>query len=453
MGIQEMILSLMLTVFGGTSGNELLDYVDADIYFRSKGVEMKVETLMLEAKKPDVADTASAKEASVRRLLAIRALGNLKDKKALPVLNSFVDSKEMFVAGYAKRAIAKINGEAPKKVVSKNWKLDLPLLPKGSGVVVHSAMSPLEGKPGLMHRVAAMKEMKGIDEMTEEMKKGIVKEFFPIVDRIGNIRVDCFTIAVADNVGGNTGWVTGVVRGEYDKEALMNFINQEAADEMDLKKIGNTTYLMPDEHFAFGLQNNNLINFAAGPDEENLPLEEIQKAIDGKNEKLAFSEKLQKLIQRTEKKGNLWIAGLVTGEMLNVPFLKEFETVRLETELKDNNIHGVVIGEGKDADTVQKTMDTLEKLFTNFLENEFEDMKAQTPKQMKPMVNALETLRFRTREKNGIITFETPNVDPLMMMFGLFAYSSPVQMEIEEAELELKNEVEIKPMPLPVPAQ
>lgn len=89
MGFSEMMIALLFTFLSGTSGNEALDYVDGDLYFKSKGVEMTVESMMLEAKKPDLGEDAFTKEASVRRLLAIRTLGELKDKKALVILNSF----------------------------------------------------------------------------------------------------------------------------------------------------------------------------------------------------------------------------------------------------------------------------------------------------------------------------------------------------------------------------
>jgi len=446
MGIQEMMMALLLTFFGGTSGNEALDYVDADLYFKSKGVEMTVESMMLEAKKPDVGADAFAKEASVRRLLAIRTLGEKKDKKALDVLSSFIASKEMFVADYAKRAIAKIEGKPmPENAATEGWKKDLPLLPKNTGIVINTRLSPLTGKSGLVHRFKSMEKIKGMEKMMDEMEKGIIDGFYPVIDRTGNVRIDSLTVAVADNVGGNQGWVTGIVRGEYDKQAIINFINQEMAEAMDLKKIENTTYFMPEDTAAFAFQDNNTFNFIAGPDEDSMPLSHIQKAIDSKNQTLAFSEKLQKLIKKTGKKGNLWASGLVSGEMLEVPHLKEFETVRIETETKEDGIDASIIGEGKDEKVVTDTMDAMEKIYLNFKQNELEEMEEEMPKMMKPMVTAMKSLQFRAIEKEGIITLEIPKVDPLQLIFGYFMSFS---IEMDGAELELEKEaVEVQPAP------
>ncbi|MFT5905126.1 MAG: hypothetical protein ACI9E1_000719 [Cryomorphaceae bacterium] len=421
MGMQEMLMALLFAAFGGASGNELLDFVDADSYFKSKGVEMTVESMMLEAKKPDVGADASAKEAAVRRLLAIRTLGNLKDKKALGALNSFVDSKEMFVSDYAKSAIAKVTGKplAINEAKLDQWKSNLPLLPKNTGAVLNLKLGSLNGNAGLMQKFKEMKNIKGMEKMLGEMKKGMIDEAYPVIERIGNVRVDSITVAVAENVGNETGWVIGIINGEYDKLAIKDFVNQDMADGMDRKQVGSAAYFLPEDTVAFAFQDNHTISFIAGPGVEVLPLSEVQTAIDTKNQTITFSENLQKLIEKTNTKGNLCAAGLVTGEMVNTPFIKEFATFRLETELKGKVINGTIIGEGKDAKLVKETMAMLEKMYTNFKDNELKDLKAEMPKSMKPMITAAESLQFMTKEKEGIIRLAIPIVDPLEVVLGL----------------------------------
>ncbi len=449
MGIQEMIMALLFAAFGGTSGNEVLDFIDADIYFKSKRVEMTVESMMLEAKKPDVGADASAKEASVRRLLAIRTLGDLKDKKALGVLNSFVDSKEMFVSDYAKSAIAKVTGMplATNEAKSDQWKTNLPLLPKNTGVVLNLKLGSLNGKAGLMQKIKAMKNIKGMEKMLEEMEKAMIGEVYPVIDRIGNARVDSITVAVAENVGNETGWAIGIINGEYDKLAIKDFVNQDMADEMDRKQVGSAAYFLPEDTAAFAFQDNHTISFIAGPNEEVMPLSEVQTAIDTKNQAIKFSENLQKLIEKTNTKGNLCVAGLVTGEMVNIPFIKEFATFRLETELKGRVINSSIIGEGKDAKVVKETMATLEKMYTNFKDNDLKNLQAQMPKSMKPMITAYESLQFKTKAKEGIITLEIPNVDPLELVLGMYL---SVGGGVEE---ELPPFQELPPVQGPPPVQ
>ncbi len=79
---------------------------------------------------------SKAKERTVRRLMAIRTLGERRAKEALPLLRSMEGSKEMFVGEYAQRAVAQIEGrawEAPDR--SDTIRRDHLLLPRHTGIV------------------------------------------------------------------------------------------------------------------------------------------------------------------------------------------------------------------------------------------------------------------------------------------------------------------------------
>ena len=129
------------------------------------------------------------------------------------------------------------------------------------------------------------------------------------------------------------------------------------------------------------------------------------------------------------------------------PLWPAVTALTLNQELKDDAIIGSIIGSGKDAEIVKETMAAIEKLYTNSIENELDDMKDQMPKSMKPMITAYESLQFRTREKEGIITMRIPSVDPFEVIFGLYASFT---VEAEDFEIE-ENAVEIVPAPVPVP--
>ena len=101
-------MSLMMLLLSG-GANELLDFVPTDAYWKAKEVTVSVQTISADLESLKADDTSKA--TAVRRLMAIRTLGELKDKSALPALEKLTDSKEMFVADYAKRAIANIEGK------------------------------------------------------------------------------------------------------------------------------------------------------------------------------------------------------------------------------------------------------------------------------------------------------------------------------------------------------
>src|SRR5437764_8476301 len=113
--IAMMVMSYagMLMMLLGGGANDLLDLVHTDSYWKAKQVTVSVEQLITDAnsKAPVNPDAAAPQAAGVRRLMAIRTLGELKKAEALTMLQSLVDSKEPFVADYAKAAIAAIEGK------------------------------------------------------------------------------------------------------------------------------------------------------------------------------------------------------------------------------------------------------------------------------------------------------------------------------------------------------
>ncbi len=186
------MLALLLSLVTGGS-NELLDYLPSDVYWANKKVEATPEAMIAqlrtgaaasiakdvqtlgnadfaareEASKrilalgpavipqlqkastdadPEIATranalveklTAAGQASAAQRLMAIRTLGEMKAKEALDVLRPLIDSKEPFVADYARRAIARIEGKefASPGPAGKEMASDLALLPAGCGVV------------------------------------------------------------------------------------------------------------------------------------------------------------------------------------------------------------------------------------------------------------------------------------------------------------------------------
>jgi hypothetical protein len=96
--------AMMLVLLAG-GGNDLLDYLPAKHYWQAKSVTVTTENLLAELK-ADPKDKATA----VRRLMAIRTLGEQKDPNALPALKKLLGSKELFEDEYARRAVAAIEG-------------------------------------------------------------------------------------------------------------------------------------------------------------------------------------------------------------------------------------------------------------------------------------------------------------------------------------------------------
>src|SRR5437899_2406532 len=191
------MLLILLSLIGGGGGNHLLDYASSQSYWKSKGVVVNVQTMSGELKTsaaqdiselikqlaspdgqvragasrkivqlgesvipqleqaaeipdPEVSSrvktlitdiSAASKANAIRRLMAIRTLGELKKPEALPALRPLNDAKEMFVAEYAARAIAQIEGKPLVTVgaTPEQKKTDLWLLPADCRMVMQVA--------------------------------------------------------------------------------------------------------------------------------------------------------------------------------------------------------------------------------------------------------------------------------------------------------------------------
>ncbi|MDP6044720.1 MAG: hypothetical protein QGG25_03850, partial [Phycisphaerae bacterium] len=215
-------MMLLMVLMGGGGGNDLIDYIDTNTYWALQSVEVTVPAMKAqlgpidadaaaalagdligddEAKaasasakiksiglaamphlekaarqaqgKPDKAARvqnligelyANVQAPAVRRLMAIRTLGELKKLDGLATLTPLLKSKTLFEAEYAAAAIAAIGGKPFKRpgLSTKERMKDVGLLPAGCGVVGQAVMPP--GKPvDVLKALKAMGKMGGQD--------------------------------------------------------------------------------------------------------------------------------------------------------------------------------------------------------------------------------------------------------------------------------------------------
>jgi hypothetical protein len=71
-------MMLMMMLVGGGGGNDLVDYLDTNSYWAQQNVEVTVPKMQAQLAPADAKLAADAKVDPVRRLMAIRTLGELK---------------------------------------------------------------------------------------------------------------------------------------------------------------------------------------------------------------------------------------------------------------------------------------------------------------------------------------------------------------------------------------
>lgn len=419
-------------LLGGMGGNEALDIVATDQYWRVQGNQPAEEQLIEQISKPEVKDGAPAKAAQIRKLMVIRTLGELKSEKALPALEEASKSKEPFVADYAKEAIAAIKGEAfVSPQVQGNDVKDMNIMPEKVGVFAHAKMRagpPMDLLKELKKTIPE-EHQKGMEEGVQEMQKSLIG----FLEKSGNLRIDTMSISVAETVGDEEGWAVISLRGAYDHAALEATIKEMSGGDLPKMKHGGLDFIELDEEAHLSLVSDNQLVFIAGAKKEALPLESVGKRVAEGAKESVLSKDLQELIGKTEKEGDLWVALLVTGKMKEIPHIQAFKTLRLETTREKDVTEILLIGEGEDGNKVQQALAALEQLNAGFVEKQIPEMKAAMPEASKPFTDFFEGIEFRGNGNLAIVRGKMATFNPLAFMGGYFMMSFRA-MEFEPGE-------------------
>jgi len=460
-GFGPEILVLLLSMGGG--GNELLDFLPTDAYWKTKGVAVSVERLTEELRLADPAAVAplirdlgaerheTREEATrklialgpaaerglrkaaesddpevrsrakeilgaiygvgeqakmVRRLMAVRTLGELKKPEALPALRPLLESKEPFVADYARRAIAALEAkpcEPPRVTKEARW-ADLCLLPPNCGFVGQFAAAP--GGPAAFEKaIKTIKEalpktpdVPDPDRMLDELAKGVCAA----AEGVGNARLDLVTIGLSDDMGddGDKGSIVIVARGLYNAEAVAAILKGEgAASEV----IDGIPVYHREFEGAFIPSSRDRLVIVFGPNNEHLPIKEVVAGIKANRDEPALNAEMLRLVRGIDTAAPLWGAIRVTPAYREAPILAPFETVVFTSQqAQDGALALRLVARGKDAAAIKAATDELEK----GLKEAKEEVKREITQipALKPIPELLESIRIENDGQRVTIT-------------------------------------------------
>src|SRR4051812_38893009 len=320
--METSIFLIFTLILGGGTGNDLLDLVPTEVYWKAKDVEPTVGNLMLELNsiKPD--DTS--KPTAARKLMAIRALGELKSPDAMNNLKTQLESKEMFVADYAQRAIDSIEGKPARTsgVPPDRMKQDLYMLPAGCGAV---GQVQLRSGKALTLPKAKEGEDGAAGGDPRSMLEQTANQMIYIAEMIGNVRVNGVTIGVSEQVGPQAGFVTLYVRGQWDADAMKGAIQPQLPVA---KTGGGTEYMCPSYGgMAVAVPSDELFVLTGGPPNVNMPLDDIGEAIKTNKGKFDEATDLAKLVESVDTKQPAWAALWVSENYRQAPPLAPFDSL------------------------------------------------------------------------------------------------------------------------------
>jgi hypothetical protein len=268
---------------------------------------------------------AAAKALSVRRLMAIRTLGEMKSRAALPALQGMLESKEMFVRDYAGAAIAAIEGrQLPTTKPAADAMADVNLLPANVDMVCR--LNTPGGPPLPVEKILGSFRLAPNDQAQSQLLERINANLVSLAETIGNIRLDSVTLGWFMAPAGQPGNAVIIARGQFDSAAIIAALHRE---QIEQKAVGASDAYMLDDSTALLVPNDNLAVLVVAETNGELPIEATLKALDQAHGGFAQNAELVKLAQSVDTSQPFWMVTRIADIAQMFDFLPAFKTATL----------------------------------------------------------------------------------------------------------------------------
>jgi hypothetical protein len=349
----------ILMMLIGSGATDLLDVLHTEAYWKAKQVNVSVEQLITDATAAKAADAgagaaeAPANAASVRRLMAIRTLGERKEAQATAPLQALLGSKEPFVADYAKAAPAAIQGQplARAAASAEARMADVWLLPSQIDLVAQAIPTgkPLNGGDifGDMPLPPGMNKAELLEKMTADL--------LPVVEAVGNVRLAAVTVGFYANTPNEPGYAVIVARGQYDAKAAAAALSQH---QVPTTTIDGMEVYQPDKSVAVILASDARAVLITADRNGKLPLEEVVASIKKDSGNLHDNAEMAKLIGQVDTSQPIWAVVKMTDGLRQVmPPLAAFDVATLVVSQKEDVLSLSLKAEGTDAEKVKMAVE------------------------------------------------------------------------------------------------
>lgn len=480
MAADSNLITLLLFLLTGGGGGDLVECIPVDTYWQVKDVKPDTPTLLAElttAETPDVSaeiedlgspdagvrDAAAQKilaagtgvlpqlrkaaaaedielEASrrlrvlitqvivdskpreVRRLMAIRTLGQRKEKGALATLQDLSASEEPFIAEYASRAIARIEG-APlpeTKGLTETMKADLQLLLAGCAIVGQVRGMP-ELTPSFEQAVLDLKLKPNQRQWRLEMVTHMLVDY---AERLGNLRVDGMTFGLSGDLSERGGFAVAILRGQYDPDLAVVAARQARLPFLDVN--GADVYQWGPEG-AFFIHSPSQLIFMASHDPADLPSAAMVEAIKSGKGTLANEKSLMALLENVDRTSAIWAAGQPVAAMKEAAILRDFDSVALTGAVKGKALHLTISGRGADPQRVKAAADTARQFVRDLAPTLNEVVLWMPP--LQPMADAVLGFRIETKDNTATATTTYQGSITSLYLFSLAPFTLPTVVE------------------------
>jgi len=402
-------------------------------------VAAQLQKAQAEAKDPEVAAACkdmlgklarSANTAQVRKLMAICTLGELKAKGAVGALRELAKSEEMFVADYANRSLAQIEGRPwDIKADAARRDRDVWLLPEKCGVVgqMNAAVGSMTGQElsaGLSD--ATLKRM-GMSR--EEAAGAITGQVIQVAEQVGNVRLEGLTVGVSDEASMQGLWFVIVAQGKFDPEAVGKVIEMMPFEKMTRRMEGKVAVYEPGNsraEVAFLLDGSERLVMIAAPSPEST--KEITDAMlaalkEGKG-KLGDSADFAALVKGADRTAPLWAVAKISESYRQGAAVAPFDTISATATIKDGKVSAKIAAKGKDKAKVDAAVELvntavkkqLEQFHTDLtaapagvppeMAEQIKESRRQMMESLKPMIEVMESIKAEAEAGGAILAAE-----------------------------------------------
>lgn len=490
MGAGPGWIALLAFLLGG-GGSDLLDYIPPDDFWNQKQVQISVKSMAKELKPAAAADVAkliddlnspdaavreaasgklvaagaaalpalreaehspspqiaaSAKAliakidaanrpASVRRLMAIKALGDLKDKAAIPILQPLLKSDEPFVADYAGEAIDRIDGKPLKRRRPVDLRRDVWLLP-GECRCVGQLLGPPGGAVSIKDGMKYIPQPPGSDPAV--IANEVIRMITQSAETVGNVRVDAINFGVSGDIGDHSGFVVGIARGRFDARALSDVLHKRqvpsnvvAGVEIFQPPGGESAVFFPSDEYAVAM---------GGPRGNDLPVRQVLDAINKQQTKLKDVAEMKKLIEATPPDQPAWAVMRVTPAYAQAPVFAGFDTVRLTSSRTADGMTLAVEAAGSDPAKAKAAADVVNAGARQAAE-QTRRMEQFMPS-LKVVADAMSTTRCEAKGGDATLNVQLTGEGSALFLLPMLGFS---------AHAEARPAPQVAPNPPPAP--
>jgi hypothetical protein len=359
----------------------------------------------------------AAGEAQVRRLMAVRALGELRFAPAEAVLKKFAIEQpgQTMLAHYAQRALQQIQQPGPdrqtvqRQLPSPEQRLsDVALLPASSVGVLQIALHerlkmPLE--PGI-----DFKPFFGRGIPADTRAPTYLAKLIALADTVGNVRLDSLSASLASSNGGNQWFAAGVVRGEWN---LANVRSLLAGAGFRLSVEQGLEVASHESSCRVLLLSDRRLYLAWGEGLDELPIKSLTSGGDASG-LLRQNKRLWQLLEKTDRAQPLWGTMISSPASDALPWLAPMESLTLGSDLRGEKLKLTVQARASDSKQVDVALVEFEKML-----DKAEPESGQIAAMFlcaKPLAELMESLRTERKPGGVTATAETPGVAPLLAL-------------------------------------